>query len=93
MIYPNQKQKTIRLKDKALTELRIKAYTRDGEMCVECQKWLPLEGDIYTRAHMAHKKSRGAGGGDTLDNVEIRCYDCHILKQHSPQWTNGSLHE
>ena len=80
---PCPKPKTVRLKGAALTELRLRAYSRDNEMCVKCGKWLPLMGDVFTRAHMAHKKSRGAGGGDVLDNVEIKCYECHIINEHT----------
>jgi 5-methylcytosine-specific restriction endonuclease McrA len=76
------KHKPIRLKGKALKALRESAYQRDLGRCVKCDKPLPLYGDIFTRAHLSHIKSRGAGGGDTLENTQIKCYQCHIVKEH-----------
>lgn len=81
------KPKTIRLKGKSLAKLRIKAYVRDGGLCVDCGRWVPLDGDVFERAHMSHVKSRGSGGSDVLSNVKTKCYDCHIVKEHGPQWS------
>jgi 5-methylcytosine-specific restriction endonuclease McrA len=32
---------------------------------------------------MAHLVSRGRGGKDELSNVVTKCYDCHMVKEHS----------
>jgi 5-methylcytosine-specific restriction endonuclease McrA len=87
-VTPHQKPKTIRLKGKALQKLKLQAYERDCGCCVVCGVWLPLldyEGqfNIYTCAHMAHKKSKGSGGSDNLDNVEIKCFHCHNILEHT----------
>ena len=87
---PDPKPQTIRLKGKAYKEFRETLYRRDKGMCQDCDKWVPLyDGgvfNLFTCAHVAHIKSRGAGGGDTLDNAKLKCYECHINKEHGPQW-------
>lgn len=37
----------------------------------------------WESGHMAHIKSRGAGGIDTLDNVVTKCAHCHLIKEHT----------
>jgi len=84
---PCPKEKTIRLKGKAYSKLREEAYNRAGECCEDCGRWLPLTGDtVFNIAHLSHIKSRGAGGSDTLDNVKIKCFECHIMDEHGPKW-------
>lgn len=70
---------TVRLSGKELKDLRAACLKRDKSKCQEC-------GDAVSDAfpawhpkkfHMAHKKSRGAGGSDSLDNVRCLCGDCH----------------
>jgi 5-methylcytosine-specific restriction endonuclease McrA len=64
------KHKPIRLNAKGMAKLRSQAMSRDGGRCVKCgsQWWLEL----------SHKKPRGRGGSDTLDNVWILCKSCHV---------------
>jgi 5-methylcytosine-specific restriction endonuclease McrA len=74
----------IRLTGTALANLRRHCYLRDEGACVKCGRevydsvpeWHPLKYD------MMHKRSRGAGGSDTLDNVETGCHECH-MKSHN----------
>ncbi len=76
----------IRLKGLALHMLRLECVTRDKGRCQECRAlvctspevpdWHPLKYD------MAHLKSRGAGGSDTLDNVRTLCHECH-MREHT----------
>ncbi len=80
---------TVRLSGKDLTELREQRYQLDRGRCQwrkgkpdACGKWLPLHGDLMVRAHLAHTKSHGAGGGDTLSNTRILCFHHHIEAQH-----------
>ena len=73
----------IRLEGEPLTMLRLECVTRDRGRCVECRvrvsddlpDWHPL------KYHMAHIKSRGAGGEDVIGNVKTLCGGCH-RKEH-----------
>jgi len=75
----------IRLYGKAKTALRRECYARDNERCVVCKAWLPFEGSLMTRMHMAHIIGLGRGGSDVISNVETRCYQHHIIDQHTPK--------
>ena len=74
----------VRLTGENLKELRRACYDRDQGYCCECfnpvsdnlPEWHP------NRYHMAHLKSRGAGGSDSLDNVRTLCASCH-MKEHA----------
>jgi hypothetical protein len=74
----------IRLKGEPLMMLRLACLQRDRGRCRECHvrvsdslpDWHPLKYD------MAHIKSRGAGGSDTLENVRTLCHQCHT-KEHN----------
>ena len=80
----------IRLHGSAMAELREQAYERSGAHC-EIQRDgkrcnYPL---TFLNMELAHIKSRGAGGSDTLDNVLCSCRlradgkaGCHYL-QHA----------
>jgi 5-methylcytosine-specific restriction endonuclease McrA len=70
MLFP--KHKPIRLKGKAMSQLREQAMERDGGRCVECGStfWLELSHDI----------PRGRGGSDVLENVHMRCKRDHIKR-------------
>ena len=88
MMYP--KKKPVRLKGKAYTEFRYKVFFRAGGICQDCKKWAGIKGpDVFSIGHVAHIKSRGAGGGDTMDNVRWLCYQCHILKDHGLKFSGG----
>jgi 5-methylcytosine-specific restriction endonuclease McrA len=91
------KTKPMRLTGKALEDLRRQCFERDGYRCqhirafpamkrgtvydAKCDKQVTWDG--YRTGHMAHIKSRGAGGGDTLDNVITKCAECHIGREHT----------
>lgn len=87
--YP--KNKPIRLTGKKKRKLRQDCYERAGGHCEECDAPAPWDGGVMYRGHMAHIKSYGAGGGDTLDNVKWKCATCHVGNggEHGPRWTNG----
>ena len=67
------KEVPIRLVGKALEALRDECYERDKGLCQQCGKWMPRHGEVLERAHMAHRKGRGAGGDDRLSNVRLLC--------------------
>lgn len=72
------------------TQFRKEVYGEWGPYCYDCGKWLPLyEKDIndrnvfnvFTCAHVAHQERR-AKIGDDIKRCRIKCYHCHILKEH-----------
>jgi len=67
----------IRLKGDALAALRRRVFLRDKWACQNC-------GAIcgWASGHLAHYKSRGAGGSDTEENTRLLCADCH-QKSHN----------
>ena len=86
------KPKTTRLKGKGKTEFRKKVFNRSSGFCEDCGVYAPLldnDGlfDVFMCGHVSHIKSYGAGGGDTLDNVKWKCYNCHINKEHGPKFS------
>lgn len=70
------KQKPVRLKGEALRKLNEAVYERDQHRCVNCQRWVE-EGNKFH-----HVVFKSQGGGDTIDNAVLLCYDCH-QKVHS----------
>lgn len=86
--YP--KTKAIILKGKELEKLRRDVYNRDNQRCVVCGKWLPFNGSVFERAHLAHKIRRKKGG-DTMENTQIKCYKDHILGEHGPKWSSSKM--
>ena len=87
---PFPKTRTIRLKGEALEALRMFVYRRDGATCQDCGRMLlydhpwVLHPDRY---HLAHIKSRGAGGSDTAENCLAKCSGCHSTKDHGLRWS------
>jgi hypothetical protein len=75
----------VRLYGKDKTDLRRRCYEQDNERCVICRKWLPFDGPILARMHMAHILGIGAGGSDTIGNVETRCAEHHLVDGHNPK--------
>ncbi len=82
------KPHSIRLHGKAYANFRRQVAKRAGYHCEECGRFAPVldwDGvfDVFTCGHVSHKKSRGAGGGDTLENSMWKCYECHIGLEHT----------
>lgn len=88
---PQLKNKSVRLKGKAKTELRRMVHDRAGGQCEVCGKRAPLliggVFDVWLCGHLAHIRSVGAGGSDIPDNVLWKCSGCHLGKEHGPRWT------
>lgn len=81
------KPKTIRFRGPGYTAFRHAVGETYNETCQRCGRHSPIldiDGvfDVFTCGHVAHIKSRGAGGGDTMDNVSWQCFECHIIKGH-----------
>jgi 5-methylcytosine-specific restriction endonuclease McrA len=68
---------TIRLKGADLERVRRACFIRDGWRCQDCLRVIG-----WASGHMAHIKSRGAGGSDVMDNVRTLCLECHS-KEHN----------
>ena len=73
---PDPKPKRIKLSVKGYQELREEACKRAMGHCESCFSWCPM-----SNGHLHHVRSRGAGGGDVIDNVMWLCYMCHD-KEH-----------
>ena len=63
---------TIRVDGRDMEALRRFVFVRDKWMCRECGAVCS-----WVTGHLAHIKSRGAGGSDTPDNTRLLCGDCH----------------
>lgn len=76
---------TVRRYGAAKTALRDERYELDKGRCQwqGCGIWLPKDGSVFKRAHLAHILSLGAGGADTLDNTRILCFHHHIEVEHT----------
>jgi len=87
--YP--KPTRVRLSQSHLKVLKQMKWKQAGGLCEECGEWVPLLDngvfDVFTCAHLAHIRSRGAGGSDTPENTRILCPKCH-MGEHGPQWSN-----
>jgi len=81
---PNPKPARIKLSKAKLSELKRDKWLIQGRVCAGCG--LPVE---LKYSHLCHIRSRGAGGGDTLDNVKVKHWDCHLIKEHGPRWSKG----
>ena len=69
-------EKVLILKGKELEQLRRDCFKRDGYKCVDCGSSVSWES-----GHMAHIIRRKKGG-DYLNNVTTKCFQCHIGKEH-----------
>ncbi len=65
---PNQRQ----YRTTMWAVLREQVFIRDGYRCVKCGRAGRLECD--------HVKPLKHGGGNTLDNLQTLCRDCHFAK-------------
>lgn len=75
----------VRLSGEALEKLRMDCWLRDHMRCVDCGRvtlWQPRFDGDFLAYDMAHKKSRGARGSDTLNNMVTKCHLCH-MKEHA----------
>ena len=76
----------VRLKGKALKELRRQCFERDHFKCVDCGDpvvWSGVDTWGYQLAvgEMSHVHAK-RNNGDTLENVVTRCQNCHS-KSHN----------
>lgn len=74
----------VRLTKEDLVELRRKCFERD-KVCVNCGRSVIWEAGLWKSGHMAHIIGRGRGGSDTLENVRLLCFACHLIGDHNPK--------
>jgi 5-methylcytosine-specific restriction endonuclease McrA len=78
---PQPKKKRKKLSPVKYHQVRVDLYNDQKEYCPICGCWMPFD-----LAHLHHKKSRGSGGGDDLENLVLICFKCH-RKVHDGQKT------
>ena|ERR1700677_818972 len=78
MIRPRSKPRPGRLKGEALQQLRMDCWFRDKGECQKCGIHTNYVADpmVSYSYHMSHIQAKRLGG-DSLDNVETLCGDCH----------------
>lgn len=81
---------TVRLRGPEMSKLREEAWHRSGGFCEfkyrGCLGYVP-----WLYGELAHLKGRGAGGGDSIDNVKWSCSPCHRkYDEDYPQWSKKS---
>lgn len=63
------KEPAVRLFGREKRKFKQDLYLGRANRCCEtCGKPLPRTGTVFEIAHLSHKKSYGAGGGDTKNN-------------------------
>jgi hypothetical protein len=69
--------------------VRLAVYERAQGRCEvrkhpECSgdRILPWGGDLFVIGHLAHIKSKGAGGEFTEENTVWSCWKCHLISGH-----------
>ena len=75
MMFP--KNAAIRLKGDAMLKLRLDMWDRDTGRCCDCGEQVSWFDTGERTGEMAHIRSRGANGSDTLENVRLLCRRCH----------------
>ena len=88
-------EKPVLLTGKNYTLFRMQVAARAGFKCEICGCHAPFSTgndnfDVFYCGHVSHTIPRKKGG-DTFDNAKWKCFDCHINKEHGPQWTQTHL--
>jgi len=86
--YPKPEKPKL-FKGPGYTAFRIAVHDAYRGRCADCGRAAPLmdngEFDPFSCGHVAHTIRRKKGG-DVMSNVKWKCYECHIIKEHGPQW-------
>lgn len=83
-----RKSRKTRAEREWIESVREYVWGRDSGLCRDCNKPVPLAGDIFTRAHMAHTVRRWKLGPDYKqvwrpEVLLTKCFACHIGKEHN----------
>lgn len=66
-----------------MTNRRREVWERDGRKCVYCETPVVFEWDWTVRPdamELNHRRSRGLGGDDRIENLETICHGCHVIR-------------
>ena len=80
-----KRRKTLRRGEPGSAEkeaVRRLVFGRDGFRCVECRAPVRWESGYWESGHLAHIKSRGAGGSWEPDNLRTLCMRCHMAEHN-----------
>lgn len=74
-------------------QIRDAAYERAHGRCelVPNCRWLPKDGDLFTRAHLVHLRAKRVHGWG-MENLAIGCYT-HHMASHNGHLTLPSTYE
>ena len=78
----------VRLDGDGMARLRAQRFEMDGYRCQHIRlpntqaSYKCLRRVTWENGHLAHVKSRGAGGGDTIENTVTKCAGCHLVREH-----------
>lgn len=75
MMFP--KQKKVRLKGKAMSDLVKAVYERDRHKCVYCGVW------VEDRRKFHHEPPKSQGGQDVIENAVLLCDMCHYNRHNT----------
>lgn len=80
----------VRLHGKALQDLRLACYRRDGGICQVCGQrvYFHAHHSASNSYHMAHRRNKRMYG-DVLENVRALCGDCHRAEHGNKLPTAG----
>lgn len=67
-------------------QLRSWVFVVDGYTCVICRMHNPVES-----LQMHHRKTKGSGGEETLDNCYTVCDRCHREIDNNKEWINWEV--
>lgn len=83
MIRPRKKARPGRMKGASLQMLRNECWMRDKGCCKRCGQdtWQELPHTASNAFHMSHIRAKRMGG-DSIENVETLCGDCHRKFHH-----------
>lgn len=71
LLFPREDR--VRLTKYGWNKIRGLIFERDEELCVTCKR---RGGDVH------HVRTRGAYGGDVIENLVLLCHECHMTKAH-----------
>jgi len=72
----------IRLNAEGMKQLRAEAYERSRGLCEMKLRRVCQVYAGWMSGHLAHIKSRGAGGSDEISNVLWACAPCHMASHN-----------
>ena len=78
---PRPKENVTLLKGKAKERLREDCAMLANFHCEKCGRYAPLHGGVFGAGHMSHKRPRKVGG-DVIENVCWKCWNCHLELEH-----------